>query len=165
MSDFEWPEPVPLSGGGAEAAVRRAFARRDEATRRGVISTEWFTGTPMGLHPLSVCSADGPVGAGAVLGPYDRCPACGREVPLQTVDGFAPVSNCRSCTAPIVWASTADGKSMPVNAEVVAGGNVVLAVDGETITATVLDQDGLFGDGPRHVAHFVTCPDAGRWRR
>lgn len=83
----------------------------------------------------------------------------------KTVDGFT-VASCRTCYAPIVWANTLNGERMPVDAEIVADGNVVLS-DGPrgSVTATVLDQASLFADGPRRKAHFATCPDAAGWRR
>lgn len=72
---------------------------------------------------------------------------------------------CRShrCGAPIIWArSMATGKLMPVDAEPVADGNIVLTEDllGE-ITAVI--EPGA--TAPRHKSHFATCPDADRFRR
>jgi hypothetical protein len=82
------------------------------------------------------------------------------------------VTACRSCGAEIVWAFTPDGRRMPVDAQPVDGGNVLLTPAVEprgAPTATVVGkraQPTLFGDdGPRYVSHFVTCPDAARHRR
>jgi hypothetical protein len=82
------------------------------------------------------------------------------------------VSTCRSCGAEIVWAFTPEGHRMPVDAEPVDGGNVVLSPassPGQAPTATVVGrrvQASLFGDdGPRYVSHFATCPNADRHRR
>jgi hypothetical protein len=82
------------------------------------------------------------------------------------------VSTCRSCGAKVIWARTAtSGKPMPVDAEPVDGGNVLLSqvVAGVgTPTATVVGntvQPSIFGDdGPRYVSHFSTCPRADEHR-
>jgi hypothetical protein len=83
------------------------------------------------------------------------------------------VSTCGSCGAEITWTVTAIGKRMPVDAEPVDGGNVLLS--GERTgpdhlpLATVVGkrvQPGLFGDdSPRYVSHFSTCPHADEHRR
>lgn len=80
---------------------------------------------------------------------------------------------CRSCRAKIVWATTEQGKSMPVDAEPVEGGNVyyldqksspprvrVLADPQPTLEEGVDSADGL-----RYVSHFATCPQAEQWRK
>lgn len=87
------------------------------------------------------------------------CPMC-----VFTPDGFQ-TQNCRSCTAPIVWAVTDDNKMMPVDAGADPEGNVVLSRSGfGAVRVTVLDQDALFGDGTRRKSHFATCPDGDAWR-
>jgi hypothetical protein len=53
---------------------------------------------------------------------------------------------CRSCGAKIVWLETANGKSMPVDAETAGAG------------------DKSF-DGARHTTHFATCPNANQHRQ
>jgi len=85
------------------------------------------------------------------------------------------VSTCRSCGAPVVWAVTPEGRRMPVDAEPVDGGNVLLSPnptgsqDRYAPVATVVGkrvQASLFGDdGPRYVSHFATCPNADLHRR
>jgi len=71
------------------------------------------------------------------------------------------VEHCRSCGARIIWAITAaTGRSMPVDADPVEHGNVVLeSVDGKPLAFV-----GQAGE-PRYVSHFVSCPEANRWRR
>lgn len=81
---------------------------------------------------------------------------------------------CRSCEAPIIWTRTTRGELMPIDADPVPDGNVVLTgrqvesrtggyvpeskVEAATIT--------LFDDGAtRYLSHFATCPHAGEWRR
>lgn len=71
------------------------------------------------------------------------------------------MSRCRSCAAEITWVKTTAGKMIPLDVEPVDQGNIVL-VDGR---AVVTGQATLLGDeGPRYVAHFVTCPDADEHR-
>ncbi len=81
-------------------------------------------------------------------------------------------ARCRSCGAPIIWARTEAGKPMPVDADPIDGGNVLLVATG---TATPIARshpavdpriDGLAVEAaPRHTSHFATCPQAGKWRR
>lgn len=75
------------------------------------------------------------------------------------------VAECRSCHRPVIWAKTTTGASMPVDAEPVDGGNVeLLPKPGAAPDAVVHGQPPLLG-GELRLSHFVTCPDAGRWRR
>jgi hypothetical protein len=71
-----------------------------------------------------------------------------------------PAQACRSCDAPIRWVKTTTGKRMPLDAEPVPDGNLVL-VDG---VATVVDADAA-GTRERYTSHFSTCPQAKSWRR
>lgn len=75
------------------------------------------------------------------------------------------VTACRSCDAPVVWATTSNGKAMPVDAEPSEDGTVELAQDvhGRAV-ATVLTGPSLLG-GPLHTSHFARCPEADRWRQ
>lgn len=74
-------------------------------------------------------------------------------------------SQCRSCDAPIVWARTVNGKSMPVDPEPTEGGNVELIPEptGSAVRAIVHGQPPL-GAPPLHMPHHATCPDADSWR-
>lgn len=67
---------------------------------------------------------------------------------------------CRSCGAPTIRAKTVNGKTMPVDAEPVDGGNLHLNAGPAVVVVKGCDC-------PRehYVSHFVTCPDAGKWRR
>lgn len=56
------------------------------------------------------------------------------------------IVNCKSCSARIVWFTTAAGKNMPVDA------------------ATV-DVDDTELDLSRHQSHFASCPNAAKHRR
>lgn len=71
-------------------------------------------------------------------------------------------ATCRSCGAQIIWAQTASGRKMPVDAEAVLGGNLSLVdVPGEAPLATVIEASAdVFARRP----HFATCPDAASWR-
>jgi hypothetical protein len=68
---------------------------------------------------------------------------------------------CRSCAAPIVWARTNRGKMMPIDPAPRSDGNLVYIGVGvvEVVTGERLPLE------ERYVAHFVTCPQAGKWRR
>ncbi|MGH3476019.1 MAG: hypothetical protein ACRDQD_04190 [Nocardioidaceae bacterium] len=75
------------------------------------------------------------------------------------------MSTCRSCGAPIQWAKTAMGKAMPLDAEPSPNGNVHL--HGDVAVVLVADDIGrVRATGARlYLSHFVTCPDAQKWRR
>lgn len=77
------------------------------------------------------------------------------------------------CSAKVIWCHTDGKKQMLVDAQPVEYtpgqpfGNIRLA-DVGTLTplATVLKANQLFGrQGTLHNSHFVTCPDAVRFRR
>lgn len=82
---------------------------------------------------------------------------------------------CRSCGAPIRWTRTTQGKTMPIDAEPVEGGNVILTGSESSTRAgsrvpvvRVIDPQhpSLPGvdPGERFVSHFATCPHADSWR-
>lgn len=82
-------------------------------------------------------------------------------------------ARCKSCSAPIMWAKTRAGKSMPLDVDPVAHGNVTIVdwVNPSTPAPTpvvVVGQLALH-DTPqssfRYVSHFSTCPEAGVHRR
>lgn len=90
-----------------------------------------------------------------------------------TPDGYR-IDECRTCNAPIVWAETSNGKSMPVDAAPADDGNVLLYPrPGGGAYATVLSVadtalaiGGLFPDERTlRTSHFVTCPNAEEWRK
>lgn len=74
-------------------------------------------------------------------------------------------TTCRSCDARVIWATTSNGKAMPVDELPVDDGNVELALDvhGRAV-ATVLTGPSLLG-GPLRTSHFVSCPQADQWRQ
>lgn len=78
------------------------------------------------------------------------------------------MTSCRSCGAPIRWARTVGaGKSMPLDAEPSADGNVQLV--GPHEAAVVLAGLDLYAAQqagvPLYVSHFATCPHAANHRR
>ena len=85
--------------------------------------------------------------------PFNPCPVCG-------------VSFCRTCEAAIVWARTASGKRVPLDAEPREDGNVYVDDNG---VAVYLTRDELERFPPpaesRFVSHFATCPHAEEHRR
>ena len=84
------------------------------------------------------------------------------------------MASCRSCGAEMVWGKTVAGKSIPLDANDFGDpipkkeGNVRLTGrrrDGVPEVEIVKKADGgLFGDEPRFVSHFATCPQAEQWR-
>lgn len=70
---------------------------------------------------------------------------------------------CRSCGAPIVWVVSAKtGKSLPLDAVPVETGNVSIDDAGR---AHVGKPKLPLETDDRYMSHFVTCPEAGEWRR
>ena len=68
---------------------------------------------------------------------------------------------CRSCQAPIFWAMTETGKSMPIDRDPNPEGNLVL--DENNIASVVAPTEGK--GQTRYTSHFATCPDAGQHRK
>ena len=79
---------------------------------------------------------------------------------------ITPVSRCRSCGAPIVWTITEDGQRMPCDPHPVVGGNIRIIRGPDTtrskVVGATIDLYDPGDNGDRHVAHYVTCPCAGR---
>lgn len=79
-------------------------------------------------------------------------------------------ARCRSCRAPILWAVTADGESMPVDPHPATNGNVLLTRQGGRLIAGVLSRKDAARKRatravPLHLSHFATCPNADTHRR
>lgn len=69
---------------------------------------------------------------------------------------------CRSCGAQIIWAVTASGSKMPVDAEPVENGNLILRkTESESgpILVAIISPDGDY------VSHFATCLNAAEHRK
>lgn len=81
----------------------------------------------------------------------------------MTPDGFR-LAQCGSCNAPIIWASTVNNRSMPVDAEPSDDGNVEVLHENGRVVAHVHTGEPLFAVGVRRKSHFVTCPNADQHR-
>ena len=74
------------------------------------------------------------------------------------------MAQCDSCGAEILWVKTIKGKSMPLDAQPVVDGNIVLLKAAAVILSKEqLGQPGR--DGPRYKSHFATCPNASQHRK
>jgi hypothetical protein len=81
------------------------------------------------------------------------------------------VDTCKSatCGARIIWAVTVHGELMPVDADPDPDGNLELVPeprypDSRMPNVIVHEQPTLWA-GTRWHAHFVTCPEADKWRK
>ena len=79
------------------------------------------------------------------------------------------MSACRTCSAAIIWARTARGKRIPLDAEPYVGdddrGLFVLREGDHRGGPLALAAWGLEGTEPHYRSHFATCPDAATHRR
>lgn len=69
---------------------------------------------------------------------------------------------CRKCREEILWATTPKGKAVPINPELVYGGNVALEVDDVGMLKARVVRPA--GDVEAYVTHFTTCPAAAFFR-
>jgi hypothetical protein len=76
------------------------------------------------------------------------------------------MSECRTCGAPILWAKTERGKNIPLDPEPREDGNLAVAsVPGGFLARSITSSAPALLTGlPRHVSHFVTCPQAAQHR-
>lgn len=77
---------------------------------------------------------------------------------------------CRSCGARIVWATTATGRTMPVDRDTTPDGNTLLYAGIDHYSAVVHAGEDLARARERwpdklHMPHHATCPHAARHRR
>ena len=80
----------------------------------------------------------------------------------------ATLGRCKTCGARIAWVKTeATGKSMPLDAESVPDGNVVLRGGRAHVFALGGAEEAAVAAThvPRFVSHFSTCRDADEHRR
>lgn len=77
------------------------------------------------------------------------------------------MARCKSCAAPIVWARTRSGKSIPLDRDPVAHGNITIVDQGPPPLVAVgqLELGDVAQSTFRYQSHFSTCPDAGAHRR
>jgi len=75
-------------------------------------------------------------------------------------------SKCSSCSAPIVWANTATGKKMPLDAQPHPLGNLVMDEAGNVGPPDAWPGNlGTPDLTKRYRSHFATCPQADRHRK
>jgi hypothetical protein len=79
------------------------------------------------------------------------------------------VTSCQSCGATIFWAVSVNNSRMPINAEPVEDGNVLVSMsrsDPENKKCIVLAHDATKPQGRRlFTSHFSTCPNARKHRK
>ncbi len=78
------------------------------------------------------------------------------------------IEKCKACEAPIMWAQTSAGKNMPVDAEPVGNGNVVLfPTAAKKLLAIVMSKTeaDAWPGRERYVSHFATCAAAASFRK
>jgi hypothetical protein len=82
------------------------------------------------------------------------------------------MATCRSCGAAVRWVVTTTGKTMPMDAEPVENGNLVIVGEGKTRHGDMVPKVQHRDPGElsmleteRFVSHFATCPDAPEWKR
>lgn len=77
------------------------------------------------------------------------------------------VANCRSCKAPIFWASTRAGKNMPLDVDPVPHGDFYIHDEDHEKPAAYhwSTYEGKLPDVDRYTSHFATCDHPERFRR
>lgn len=74
-------------------------------------------------------------------------------------------ANCRSCGAAIIWAETANGKRMPVDAEPVIPKGLFVLTEQTDRSMPPLATSAASLSVPRlFQSHFATCPNADEHR-
>lgn len=68
---------------------------------------------------------------------------------------------CKACGASILWAETALGRRIPLNATPDPTGNVELHADGRAVVHKTAPLTGV----TTYRTHFETCPNASQFRR
>lgn len=85
-----------------------------------------------------------------------------------TVNLADRIERCSSCRADIVWATTRDGKPIPLDPQPRFYGNLTIQLSDTVLHAGVvtpgqaraMNSAGI----PTYVSHFVDCPDSDQWR-
>ncbi len=88
---------------------------------------------------------------------------------MSTPNLDAHTDTCRTCRAPIVWATTRNGTPMPVNATPHERGNVLLNEHQGRLYAGVLGRNTASGARAAgrtlYLSHHVDCPHADQHRK
>lgn len=83
--------------------------------------------------------------------------------PLDEETRARNAGECKSCHAPIVWAKTPKGKPMPMDPDLVHGGNVKLTVDDVGMLRAEVVRP--IGNVEAWVTHFSVCESADEHRK
>lgn len=75
------------------------------------------------------------------------------------------MSACKSCRALITWLETAGGGRIPVDEDPVPEGNIVVVGKMAKVFRNAQAAAEACPDEPRYLSHFVSCPQAGAWRK
>lgn len=74
------------------------------------------------------------------------------------------MSRCKACRAPVRWAKTEGGKTIPLDVETRVGGNLMIVnepIGGPPVVRVVPVEPGV----RRYFAHFASCPAAASFRK
>lgn len=74
------------------------------------------------------------------------------------------MSACSSCGAPLRWARTPGGASMPIDRDPSDFGTIVLEAGGTCRVLSDAERATLPRGSLLYTSHFVTCPEAARHR-
>ena len=78
---------------------------------------------------------------------------------------FTQPANCRSCAKPMyMLAHHKTGNTNPIDAEPSAKGNLRIDLENGTYRNVTKAEPAVEGE-TLYVSHFVTCPDAQRFKR
>lgn len=160
-------DPQTPSGTRAAALLRACAAGLDSipapdaerfaaALRHVALGADRHGATPVQLV-LTCAAADAPDEAVVAAAEHTRQHGDFHGVAL-------PISRCRSCGSPVVWATTSvGGKKIPIDPDPVSTGNLTITRDAGR---GVLAHTAAAGSPvPRYVSHFATCPNAAQHRR
>lgn len=76
------------------------------------------------------------------------------------------IDKCKACSAPIIWAVTNTGKAIPIDAQPVANGNVVLFDGpGSGKVLALFGKKAQAGATELYASHFATCPASEHFRK
>jgi len=87
--------------------------------------------------------------------------------------GELMADTCKICGAAVLWATTKNGKTTPLDAEPAENGNLELVTMGGKLHAVPAGKQPLNSEpvlfcepgAKRYRSHFATCPEAGDWRK
>ncbi|QVL32326.1 hypothetical protein KIH39_26425 [Telmatocola sphagniphila] len=72
---------------------------------------------------------------------------------------------CASCGAKMLWSTTKSGRSMPLDTEPAATGNILLHPDGTCEVVPSAELEAKRNETPLYLSHFATCPGAASHRK